>query len=104
MLYFGRMTEVEPTKFRKGDIVEAQLSFIAVPARDKYRMKTVLRSLAIIDSTHSEVCEDFLVNAPNSTVTSLLECPYCIYCNPSGHITCRANAKTSPIETACWLQ
>ena len=49
--------EFDPAKFRLGDIVEVQLSFIALPVRgEKYRMKSILRSLALLDNTHSEVC------------------------------------------------
>lgn len=47
---------VNPQIFRVGDIVEAQVSFIAVPLKDKkYKMITVLRSIALLDSTFSQV-------------------------------------------------
>lgn len=51
------MVPYDPAKFRIRDIVEAQLSFLAIPLRDKYRMKAVLRSLALIDGTHAEVSD-----------------------------------------------
>ena len=50
------MIDFDPAKFHLGDIVELQVSFIAYPVRNKHRMKTVLRSLALLDSSHSEVC------------------------------------------------
>jgi len=59
MKTIASMIEFDPAKFRVGDIVEAQLSFIAYPIRDKYRLKAILRSLALLDNTHSEVCLSF---------------------------------------------
>ena len=49
------MAVFDPVLFRIGDIVEAQISFLAASVGDKYRMKSILRSLALIDSIHSEV-------------------------------------------------
>lgn len=47
---------VNPQIFRVGDIVEAQVSFIAVPLKDnKYKMIVVLRSIALLDATFSQV-------------------------------------------------
>jgi hypothetical protein len=50
------MIDFDPAKFHIGDIVELQVSFIAYPVRNKHRMKIVLRSLALLNGTHSEVC------------------------------------------------
>jgi hypothetical protein len=48
--------EVNPQIFRVGDIVEAQVSFIAVPLKDnKYKMIVVLRSVALLDASFSQV-------------------------------------------------
>jgi len=47
---------VNPQIFRVGDIVEAQVSFIAVPLTDnKHKMIIVLRSIALLDTTFSQV-------------------------------------------------
>jgi hypothetical protein len=46
----------KPQIFRIGDIVEVQISFIAVPLkRQNFKMLTVLRSIALLDSSFSEV-------------------------------------------------
>ena len=49
------MTSFDPAKFRMGDIVEVQLSFMAIPVRQKHRVRIMLRSLALMSSKHSEV-------------------------------------------------
>lgn len=47
---------VNPQIFRVGDLVEAQVSFIGVPLKDnKYKMIVVLRSIALLDATFSQV-------------------------------------------------
>ena len=47
---------VNPQFFRVGDIVEAQVSFIAVPLKDnKYKMIAVLRLIPLLDTTFSKV-------------------------------------------------
>jgi hypothetical protein len=47
---------VNPQIFRVGDIVEAQVSFIAAPLKNKkYKMIVVLRSIALLDPTFSQV-------------------------------------------------
>ena len=50
-----RMTPFDPAKFRLGDIVEVQLSFMAIPVRQKHRVRIILRSLALISNQHSKV-------------------------------------------------
>jgi hypothetical protein len=55
------MITFDPGKFRIGDIVDAQLSFIAVPNRHKFRMRTILRSLALLNDTYSEVCGEVII-------------------------------------------
>jgi hypothetical protein len=52
---FSSMAVFDPALFRVGDIVEAQISFLAASVGEKYRMKSILRSLALLDSIHSEV-------------------------------------------------
>ena len=50
------MEAVNPQIFRVGDIVEAQVSFIAVPLKDKkHKMIVVLWSIALLDATFSQV-------------------------------------------------
>ena len=47
---------VNPQIFRVGDIVEAQVSFIAVPLKDKkHKMIIVMRSIALLDPSFSQV-------------------------------------------------
>lgn len=51
-----RVDVVNPQIFRVGDIVEAQVSFIAAPLKDnKHKMIIVLRSIALLDPTFSQV-------------------------------------------------
>ena len=51
-----RFQAVGPQMIKNGDIVELQVSFIAVPIRDnKYRISTVLRSISIFDGQFSQV-------------------------------------------------
>ncbi|KAH8109337.1 hypothetical protein DFH11DRAFT_1548302 [Phellopilus nigrolimitatus] len=52
----GRYKKVAPTRFRLGDIVESQISFVAIPSKDKkqHKMKIVLRALAIEDTTPTQ--------------------------------------------------
>jgi hypothetical protein len=48
---------IDPNKFRIGDIVEAQLSFMVVPVKEgKHRLILVMRALTLLDSTQSKVC------------------------------------------------
>lgn len=42
---------MEPVKFRIGDIVEAQMSFVTIPLRGKqFKMLTILRAITLLDS------------------------------------------------------
>jgi len=51
---------IDPTKFKIGDIVEAQISFIGVPLKGRrVRMLVVLRALTIIDCQQSIVRDQF---------------------------------------------
>jgi hypothetical protein len=49
------MKPFDPALFQLGDIVELQVSFMAVQVRDRYRVKAILRSVALLDNSHSEV-------------------------------------------------
>ena len=50
------MEAANPQIFRVGDIVEAQVSFIVVPIKaNKHKMIVVLRSVALLDGTFSQV-------------------------------------------------
>lgn len=47
-----------PQMFRLGDIVEIQISFIAIPLKTQvFKMTTVLHSVALIDSTFTRVSQ-----------------------------------------------
>lgn len=49
-------------KFRAGDIVEAQISFVCVPLKNaKYKMLVVLRALTILDTSPLRVSHDELL-------------------------------------------
>ena len=51
-----RMETANPQIFRVGDIVEAQVSFIVAPMKaNKHKMIVVLRSIALLDGTFSQV-------------------------------------------------
>ena len=48
---------IEPLKFRTGDIVEAQVSFVAVPLKEKkFKLIIVMRALTLLDCTPLKVC------------------------------------------------
>jgi hypothetical protein len=48
--------EVDPMQFRAGDIVEAQITIVAVPTRNnKFKMFSQLRCLALLDSSFTDV-------------------------------------------------
>jgi hypothetical protein len=62
-----------PQMFRLGDIVEAQMSFIAIPLRGQtFKMITVLHSIALIDSTFTQVSQSNAIcfNSTNKTRTT----------------------------------
>jgi hypothetical protein len=47
---------MDPTKFKIGDIVEAQVSFVGVPLKGgKAKMMLVLRALSLLDCQQSMV-------------------------------------------------
>jgi len=55
-LNLSRYDRTDPTKFKIGDIVEAQVSFVGVPLKgEKARMMAVLRALTLLDCHHSMV-------------------------------------------------
>ena len=56
MTTFSRFFQADPAQFRVGDIVEAQITIAAVPMRNnKFKMICQLRSLALLDSTFTDV-------------------------------------------------
>lgn len=70
---FFRYQSVSPVKFRVGDIVEAQLSFVMIPLRPsripgfhssqqppRQKFLLVLRALALLDSAHVTVRHLFI--------------------------------------------
>lgn len=54
---FCRFEETQPTQFHIGDIVEIQTTVIAVPVKERrFKMILQLRSLALINSSFTQVC------------------------------------------------
>lgn len=52
----GRFQSARPQTFQVGDIVEVQVSFIAVPIRDnKWKISTILRSISLFDGSFTKV-------------------------------------------------
>jgi hypothetical protein len=52
-----RFQPCEPQTFRNGDIVQVQLSFVVIPVKGGHRkMLTILRSVALLDRSFSQVC------------------------------------------------
>jgi hypothetical protein len=51
-----------PTRIQVGDIVEAKLSFLAVPLKDgSFKMMVVLQDLTLLDGNYTHVsCHAFL--------------------------------------------
>jgi len=53
-----RFDSVEPTVFQLGDIVEVQVSFVALPMRDnKARVCMILRSISLLEKEFTQVRE-----------------------------------------------
>ena len=51
----------DPAQFRQGDIVEAETTLTLVPVKDgKYKLIAVLRSITLLDSTHSQVSKTLI--------------------------------------------
>jgi hypothetical protein len=47
---------MDPIKIRVGDIVEIQSSFVVIPVRGgEYKMVSLLRSVTLIDKSHTQV-------------------------------------------------
>ena len=53
----GQLSEAIPNNFHKGDLVEAEISFIAIPnkARRMHHLKVLLRKMKLLDSSFSTV-------------------------------------------------
>jgi hypothetical protein len=48
--------KAEPTQFRIGDIIEAQITIAAIPIRnDRFKVITRLASIALLDGTFTDV-------------------------------------------------
>lgn len=51
-----RYVAMDPTRFKIGDVVEAQVSFVGVPLKGgKTKMMVVLRALSLLDCQQSMV-------------------------------------------------
>lgn len=76
-----KFEEISPAKFRVGDIVQAQLSFIAVPTkRNKHMMRLVLRAISILDSSITNV--RYILNELRQLLNKLTE-SYCTSSYPA---------------------
>jgi hypothetical protein len=51
-----RFSETDPMQFRVGDIVEVQMTIVAVPIqKNKFKVVTQLRTVALLDGTFTDV-------------------------------------------------
>ena len=51
-----RYVTIEPSKLSKGDIVEAQVSFVVIPIKKKkYKPLVILRAITLVDSQPTKV-------------------------------------------------
>jgi hypothetical protein len=56
---FYRYVPLDPVRLRTGDIVEAQVSFTAVPLKGRrHKMLLVLRAVTLLDSSAVHVSRD----------------------------------------------
>ena len=56
-----RFFETDPTQFRVGDIVEVQMTIVAVPIqKNKFKVITQLRTVALLDGTFADVSWSFV--------------------------------------------
>jgi hypothetical protein len=56
MIFSSSFKDAKPQIFRIGDIVEVQMSFVCVPLKEQnFKLLTVLHSIALIDSTFTQV-------------------------------------------------
>ncbi|KAF8875565.1 hypothetical protein BD779DRAFT_1450017, partial [Infundibulicybe gibba] len=64
-----------PQSFRKGDIVEVQVSFVVVPLKEqRYKMMGVLHAIALLDTSFSQEAtrkRSMTATIPRTTVVSL---------------------------------
>lgn len=57
-----RFETAEPKIFRIGDIVEAQVSFVATPLQNgKRKLRTVMRTVALLDGSFAQVRHLFCI-------------------------------------------
>lgn len=56
-----RYKQIDPVKFRNGDIVEAQLSFNCIKTKDQHRLLVVLRALTLLNDQYVTVCAFLLL-------------------------------------------
>ncbi|KAF5366486.1 hypothetical protein D9615_005098 [Tricholomella constricta] len=83
VMYFRRRTtedgkttheKVGPQMFRIGDIIEIQVSFVVVPLKgDRYKMITVLRSIALINGAFSQKAPGTKIHVAPQTSNSVLK-------------------------------
>lgn len=54
-LVSGNHRMISPARFRAGDAVEVQVSFIAMQTKGRSSMRVVMRAISILDSTITDV-------------------------------------------------
>ena len=74
---------MNPQTFRVGNIVKAQVSFIAAPLKDnKHKMIVVLHSIALLNATLSQVRTNIAYPHLQSLLMSMQEALKCRMCEP----------------------
>jgi hypothetical protein len=69
-IIFNRYNKIDPNKIRVGDIIEAQVSFVAVPIKDRqFKLLVVLRAITLLDCQPLKVC----IHIQIATWQSLIE-------------------------------
>jgi len=70
---------VGPEMLQEGDIVEVQVSFIAIPLRDgKWKINTTMRSMTLFDGTFTQVGGDGDFQKPRADIPSAMVPSGCV--------------------------
>ena len=70
----GRFQPTKPQTFQVGDIVEVQVSFIAIPIRDnKWKISTILRSVKLFDGRFTQVLRFPFAPLPTMTYNFMIQ-------------------------------
>lgn len=89
-----RFQSAQPQTFRNGDLVELQVSFVAIPLRgERYKMVTVLRSIALLDGRYGQVSGEKIFNFVEKSDNTLPvddKKDLGAACNPQADLQCEA--------------